>query len=121
MDFKAGLDKRLIYNFDDEDLNEYLKNPLIPAAHNRKIRAAKGEDSVKLIRDLFILRWSPADISAGSIKLVDGTEYSLEEALQDNTAIKLDIVIPWAIVSPRYRKCTCTGKRQWITKKFCAV
>ena len=106
MDFKAGLDKRLVYDFNDDDLDAYLKNTLIPAAYKRKIRAAKGEARVKLIRDLFILRWAPADITQGFIKLVDGTKYSLEEALQDDTTIKLDIVIPvgdrFAEVSEKY-------------------
>jgi hypothetical protein len=106
MDFKAGLDKRLVYDFNDDDISTYLKNQLIPAAYKRKIRAAKGEARVKLIRDLFILRWTPADIIQGFIKLVDGTKYSLEEALQDDTTIKLDIVIPvgdrFAEVSEKY-------------------
>jgi hypothetical protein len=94
MDFKAGLDKRLVYDFEEDDLAGYLQNPLIAAAYKRKIKAAKGEVRVKLIRDLFILRWTPGDITRGFVKLVDGTEYSLEEALQDDTTIKLDIVIP---------------------------
>jgi hypothetical protein len=94
IDFKAGLDKRLVYDFEDDDLAAYLKNPLIPAPYKKKIRAAKGEARVKLIRDLFILRWTPEDIARGFVKLVDGAEYTLEDALQDDTTIKLDIVIP---------------------------
>jgi hypothetical protein len=106
MDFKAGLDKRLVYDFNNDDITTFIKNALIPAAYKRKIRAAKGEARVKLIRDLFILRWTPADIIQGFIKLVDGTKYNLEEALQDDTTIKLDIVIPvgdrFAEVSEKY-------------------
>ncbi len=49
MDFKAGLDKRLVYDFNDDDLATFIKNPLIPAAYKRNIRAAKGEARVKLI------------------------------------------------------------------------
>ena len=94
IDFKAGLDRRLVYDFNDNDLAAYLKNPLIPAAYKRKIKAAKGEARVKLIRDLFILRWTPSDIRQGFVKLIDGTEYSLTAALQDDTTIKLDIIIP---------------------------
>jgi hypothetical protein len=92
MDMKCGLDKRLVYDF--QDLGSYLQNPLIPATYKRKILAAKGEEQVKLIRDLYILRWTPADITNGFVKLTDGTKYSLEDALQDDTIIKLDIVIP---------------------------
>jgi hypothetical protein len=94
MDFKAGLFKKLIYNFDEDDLTTYLKkNPLIPRAYKKKILSAKGEDRVKLIRDLFILRWSRDEIIAGYKKLIDGTIYSLEEALQDDTTLKLDVVV----------------------------
>ena len=94
MDFKAGLDKRLVYDFNEDDLQTYLKNPLISASYKKKIREAKGEHRVKLIRDLFILRWTPKDIVDGFIALVDGTKYSLKDALQDDTTIKLDIIIP---------------------------
>jgi hypothetical protein len=94
MDFKCGLDKRLVYNFDEDDLEEYLKNPLIPTSYKKKIMEAKGEERVKLIRDLFILRWKPEDIIQGFIKLIDGTKYTMEEALLDDTILKLDIIIP---------------------------
>jgi len=94
MDFKAGLDKRLVYDFDEDDLKTYLKNPLIPRTYKKKILNAKGEDRVKLIRDLFILRWKPQDIINGYIKLIDGTKYLLEQSLEDDTTIKLDIIIP---------------------------
>ena len=99
MDMKCGLDKRLLFSFDSDDLEEYLQNPLIPRSYAKKVMEAKGEDRVKLIRDLFILRWTPAEIIAGVKKLIDGTEYTLSEALLDNTIIKLDIIIP---VADRY-------------------
>lgn len=93
LDFKAGLDKRLLFDFDSDDLEEYLKNPLIPSSYKKKVLGAKGEDQVKLIRDLFILRWKPEDIIAGFIKLIDGTHYMMEDALLDDTIIKLDLII----------------------------
>lgn len=99
MDFKAGLDKRLIYNFDEDDLTAYLRNPLISKLYKKKILESKGEEQVKLIRDLFILRWTRDEIIAGHKKLIDGTNYSLVDALQDPTMIKIDIVIP---VGDRY-------------------
>ena len=96
MDFKCGLDKRLLFDFDSDNLEEYLKNLLIPRSYAKKVIESKGEERVKLIRDLFILRWKPEDIINGYIKLIDGTEYTMEEALLDNTIIKLDIIIPVA-------------------------
>ena len=94
MDLKCGLDSRLIYNFDEDDLTTYLKNPLISKLYKKKILDSRGEERVKLIRDLFILRWTRQDIINGFIKLIDGSKYSLIEALQDNTVIKLDVIIP---------------------------
>jgi len=106
MDFKAGLDKRLIYDFDKDNLDDYLENPLISKSYKEKIKNATGEDQVKLIRDLFILRWTPSDIVRGYVILVDGKMYPLVEALQDDTIIKLDIIIPvgnmFAEVSENY-------------------
>ena len=94
MDFKCGLDKRLVYNFDEDNLTEYLKNPLIPKEYKKRILSSRGEDRVKLIRDLFILRWTQNDIVNGYITLIDGSKYSLVDALEDDTIIKLDIIIP---------------------------
>lgn len=94
MDFKCGLDKRLVYNFDEDDLTTYLKNPLISEEYKKRILESRGEHRVKLIRDLFILRWKPNDIINGYITLIDGSKYSLEDALKDDTIIKLDIIIP---------------------------
>jgi hypothetical protein len=34
------------------------------------------------------------DIINGYVKLIDGTKYSLEQSLEDDTTIKLDIIIP---------------------------
>ena len=94
MDFKCGLFKKLIYDFDEDDLTTYLKNPLIHKSYKKKILDSKGEERVKLIRDLFILRWTRDEIIAGYKKLIDGSKYSLVDALQDDTIIKLDVIIP---------------------------
>jgi len=106
MDFKAGLDHRLVYDFDEDDLTSYLKNPLISQSQKNAILHATGEDRVKLIRDLFILRWKPEDITKGYVTLADGKKYTLAKALQDDTIIKLDFVIPignrFAEVSENY-------------------
>jgi hypothetical protein len=106
MDFKAGLDHRLIYDFDNDSLDEYIKNPLIPTKYVNKIKKAKGEDRVKLIRDLYILRWTPKSIKRGYIKLIDGTKKTFEDALKDDTMIKIDFAVPvgntFAEVSENY-------------------
>ena len=94
MDFKAGLDHRLVYDFDQGSLDDYLSNPLIPKKYVTQIKKAKGEDRVKLIRDLYILRWTPKDIRRGWVKMIDGTHKTFEDALKDDTMIKVDFVVP---------------------------
>lgn len=92
MDFKCGLDTRLIYN-EGGDLKTYLSNPLIDKATRDKIEKATGETKVKLIRDLFVLRWTIDDIQQGKVKLIDGTYKLFVDCLKDNTMIKLDIAV----------------------------
>ena len=93
MDFKCGYDERLIYDEDKDNLNEYLNNPLIPKSNKEAILKATGKEKEDLIRDLFILRWSPKDIIKGKIKLIDGSYKSFVDCLNDDTIIKLDFVI----------------------------
>jgi hypothetical protein len=94
MDFKCGIDDRLVYDEDQMDLNTYLKNPLIPKSNRKGILKATGQEREDLIRDLFILRWTPQDIIKGKIKLIDNTYKSFVDCLNDDTRIKLDLVIP---------------------------
>jgi hypothetical protein len=94
MDFKCGYDDRLLYDEDKDNLNMYLQNPLIPKDLKSKILKTKGKEQEDLIRSLFILRWSIADIKKGKIKLIDGSYKSFVDCLKDDTKIKLDLIIP---------------------------
>lgn len=93
-DFKCGHDPRLIYNGDysDHSVEKYLNNPLIPASIKSKIMASKGEERIEMIRDLFILRWTPKDVASGKVRLIDGKTRSLEECVMDKTTMKIDII-----------------------------
>jgi len=93
MDLKCGLDTRLVYK-EEDDLKTYLSNPLIDKATRDKIEKATGETKVKLIRDLFVLRWTIDDIQNGKVKLIDGTYKLFVDCLKDDTMIKLDIAVP---------------------------
>jgi hypothetical protein len=103
MDFKAGLNHRLVYR---GSLIAYLKNPLIPDDTKSSIRKARGEAREKLIRSLYVLRWTPADVAKGFVKMVDGTKKTLAEAIEDDTIIKVDVIVPvgdtYAEVSENY-------------------
>jgi len=94
MDFKCGIDDRLIYDEDTMDLQTYLKNPLITKSKRQTIMKSTGKEREDLIRDLFVLRWTPKDIIQGKIKLIDGSYKSFVECLNDDTRIKLDLVLP---------------------------
>ena len=93
MDFKAGYDSRLVYDEDTMDLKTYLENPLIPKLNKQQILKSTGKEQEDLIRDLFILRWTPADIKKGKIKLIDGTYKSFVSCLTDDTKIKVDLIV----------------------------
>jgi len=95
-DFKTGHDPRMVYNGDysDECLKRYFstRGDLVSKAKQKKILALKGEDRIDAVRDLFILRWKPADIKKGTIKMPCGGERSLETALLDKTTTKIDLL-----------------------------
>lgn len=96
IDFKAGHDSRMVYNGDysDVSLKQYFstRGDLVSKAKQKKILALKGEDRIDAVRDLYILRWTPADIKKGKIKMPCGGERSLEESLLDKTTTKIDLV-----------------------------
>jgi hypothetical protein len=93
-DFKAGFDPRLVYrgDYSRESILKYVANPLIPESRKKAILDAKGEDQRELVRDLFILRWTPDEIAEGKKRLIDGTYRSLVEAVQDKTTLKIDLI-----------------------------
>jgi hypothetical protein len=95
-DFKAGHDDRLIYkgDYSKDSVNEYLKEhkDLISASRANKIKKATGEDLIKMIRDLYILRWKPDDIKRGWVKMIDGKRKYLKDAVLDKTITKIDLL-----------------------------
>jgi len=93
-DFKCGQDPRLVYSGDysDHSLKKYLDNPLIPQKQREKILKSSGEERVDLVRDLYILRWTPQDIASGKIKMIDGKTRSLQECIMDKTTMKIDLI-----------------------------
>ena len=95
-DFKAGWDERLVYrgDYSKDSIEDYLKKNanLIPKKRADAIRKATGEEEVKLIRDIYILRWKPADIKRGWVKMIDGKKKYLKDAVLDKTTLKIDLL-----------------------------
>tara|TARA_R110002074_G_scaffold307744_3_gene478610 strand:- start:542 stop:1564 length:1023 start_codon:yes stop_codon:yes gene_type:complete len=95
-DFKAGWDDRLVYknDYSASSIEEYLQEhkDLIPKSKAKAIRKAKGKDAIELIRDLYILRWKPADVKRGWVKMIDGKRKCLEDAVMDKTRMKIDLL-----------------------------
>ena len=83
-DFKCGIDKRF-YPFN-------IDNPLLPKEWRQKIKKSKNKE--ELIRETYILRWTPKDIINGYVKLIDGTRKSFVDCLDDDTIIKVDWIVP---------------------------
>ena len=121
-DMKAGHDARLIYKGDytKPSVELWLKahKDLIPKAKAKAIRQATGEDEIKLIRDLFILRWKPADIKRGYVKMIDGTKRYLKDAVLDKTILKIDLLgqvgNQFVEVSENYTVRTKDGKNNTV-------
>jgi hypothetical protein len=121
-DFKAGWDDRLIYrgDYSKDSIDEYLEKhkDLIPKSRANKIRKATGEEEIKLVRDLFILRWKPADIKRGWVKMIDGKKKWLKDALLDKTTLKIDLLgkvgNQFVEVSENYEIQTRDGKNNMV-------
>ena len=94
IELKCGIDPRLEYkgDYSQESLEEYLQNPLIPEGARKEILATSGEEQIKLVRDLYILRWTPQEVAKGKIQLIDGSYRTLTEALNDDTIQKIDLI-----------------------------
>jgi hypothetical protein len=97
IDFKCGIDERLEYakgeDYSDASLKEYFnERNLIPKRLRTEILKSKGEDRIKKVRNLFILRWTPDDIKKGCVKLIDGTVKTLEACVMDKSIMKIDII-----------------------------
>ena len=121
-DMKAGHDDRLIYkgDYSKPSVEQYLKlhKDLIPKSRAKAIRKATGEEEIKLIRDLFILRWKPADIKRGWVSMIDGTKRYLKDAVLDKTVLKIDLLgqvgNQFVEVSENYTVRTKDGKNNTV-------
>jgi len=95
-DFHAGLDDRLFYRGDytKNSVDEYLEEHkhLIPIRKASSVRKLSGEDLIKQIRSLYLLRWSPCEVRKGKKKMIDGKVKQLKDAVLDKTPIKIDIL-----------------------------
>jgi hypothetical protein len=84
IELKCGLDHRFVDGYENA-----------PNAYKIRIKNANTrEEKDKLIRDLYVLRWSKKDVLRGKIELIDGMYKSLADCLEDNSIIKLDLIIP---------------------------
>lgn len=91
LDFKAGLDPRFVYDINSNDKrsfinNLYNKNLITDDEYNRLIA---GDDEI--LKILSVLRWSPEEVNNGFKVLRNNVGISFEEAIGQNTIIKLDV------------------------------
>jgi hypothetical protein len=94
-DFKCGWDDRLVYEGDGslDSVRAYLENPLVPKKIREKILTCTDkEERITLIKPLYILRWTRADMKAGKVQLIDGTYKRLEDCIMDKTTLKIDMI-----------------------------
>ena len=95
MDFKCGLDHKFLKLEDetDEELVARTKK-LIPKATLSLMKKARGDAYKDLVDELKIIRWTPDEIVKGSKILADGSVKTFQEALKDESIIKLDVAVP---------------------------
>ena len=86
-ELKAGLDTR----FDTE--SKLLSSPLITPKEKQKIKKLKGLEKEEYIRKFYVLRWTRQEVAQGYKELRKGRKL-LKDAIQDDTILKLDIIVP---------------------------
>lgn len=101
-DFKLGFDPRFDLTMQPNILErrkvalDYLEKGLIDESVYLNLYKADQEQFLEIIRRQRILRWTPDEVIAGRKVLRGNVFISIEDALQQDTLIKLD-VITWII------------------------
>jgi len=95
MDFKAGLNHALLFD-EEENVASYLERnkSVIPKDIQDGIKNSRGEERQDLMKDLYVLRWTPDEIIKGEKTVYGGSKISFENAVKDDTIIKLDVAVP---------------------------
>lgn len=120
-DFKAGLDLRFFVEEKDlqskKDRDDYLNrvSSLLTASELKKLESAPDADHFyELVRKLFVVRWTDNDIINGSVTLRKNYKLGLEDALAQDTIVKLDLWAP--IFGGNYNEVTNFFLFVWVDK-----
>lgn len=94
--FQCGMDDRLSYRGDytRDSVDEYLdeNKHLIPIRKASALRKLSGEELIKQIHQLYLLRWSSGEVKKGKKKMIDGKVKLLKNAVMDNAPIKIELI-----------------------------
>ena len=94
--FQCGMDDRLLYrgDYSKDSVEEYLdeNKHVIPIRKASALRKLSGEELIKQIHQLYLLRWSSGEVKKGKKKMIDGKIKSLKNAVMDNAPIKIEII-----------------------------
>ena len=88
IELKTGLDDRL--NTESKIMNA----PYVSASDKKTLKKLSGLEKEEFIRNFYILRWSRKEVAQGWKELLGGQQKTLVDAVQDDTILKLDLVVP---------------------------
>ena len=87
-ELKAGLDKRFLTE------KSILDSPLVSTSEKRKLQRLHGLEKEEYMRTFYILRWTKKETAQGYKNLRGPEKKLLKDAIQDDTILKLDLIIP---------------------------
>jgi hypothetical protein len=88
IELKAGLDERL--NSESKILNA----PYVSDYQKSKLKKLRGLEKEEFIRSFYILRWTRNEVAQGYKYLLGKGKKLLVDAIQDDTILKLDLIVP---------------------------
>jgi hypothetical protein len=88
IELKAGIDERL--NSESKILNA----PYVSDYQKKKLKSLSGLEKEEFMRSFYILRWSRDEVAQGYKLLLGKGKKMLVDAVQDDTILKLDLIVP---------------------------
>lgn len=88
IELKAGIDERL--NSESKILNA----PYVSEYQKSKLKKLSGLEKEEFMRSFYILRWSRDEVAKGYKHLLGKGKKLLVDAVQDDTILKLDLIVP---------------------------
>ncbi len=115
--FNAANIRKIIKKlYEEKLLNKKEYSEMIKIANKKKINNNDYEDLKNLFREKYIVRWKPNEILSGKKMLSGKRIITWEEAIQQPTMTKIDILVP---INGKYVEMTNLYILYYCNKKSC--